>query len=85
MDVLRYAGQVEVRSDAALKSAFDARIAAAAKRRGERAMDNVDAVVIGAGVVGLAVARALAASGLETLVIERENAIGSGTSSPQQR
>ena len=34
MDVLRYAGQVEVRGDAALRSAFDARIAAAAKRQG---------------------------------------------------
>ena len=44
-------------------------------------MDAVDAVVIGAGVVGLAVGRALAESGLETLVLERETAIGTGTSS----
>ena len=44
-------------------------------------MDTVDAVVIGAGVVGLAVARALALRGLETIVLERANAIGTGTSS----
>ncbi|MBX3637252.1 MAG: NAD(P)/FAD-dependent oxidoreductase [Rubrivivax sp.] len=44
-------------------------------------MDRVDAVVIGAGVVGLAVARALALRGLETLVLESERAIGTGTSS----
>ena len=44
-------------------------------------MDAVDAVVIGAGVVGLAVGRALALHGLETVVLERANAIGTGTSS----
>ena len=44
-------------------------------------MDRVDAVVIGAGVVGLAVGRALARHGLETIVLERANAIGTGTSS----
>ena len=44
-------------------------------------MDRVDAVVIGAGVIGLAVGRALARSGLETIVLERETGIGSGTSS----
>jgi L-2-hydroxyglutarate oxidase LhgO len=44
-------------------------------------MEQVDAVVIGAGVVGLAVARALALSGREVLVLESENAIGTGTSS----
>lgn len=44
-------------------------------------MDQVDALVIGAGVVGLAVGRALARSGLETIVLERANAIGTGTSS----
>ena len=43
--------------------------------------DRVDAVVIGAGVVGLAVGRALAQRGLETLVLEREAAIGTGISS----
>jgi L-2-hydroxyglutarate oxidase LhgO len=44
-------------------------------------MDRVDAVVIGAGVVGLAVGRALALRGFETIVLERANAIGTGTSS----
>jgi L-2-hydroxyglutarate oxidase LhgO len=44
-------------------------------------MDAVDAVVIGAGVVGLAIGRALALRGLETVVLERANAIGTGTSS----
>jgi len=44
-------------------------------------LDTVDAVVVGAGVVGLAVGRALARRGLETLVLERESAIGTGISS----
>ena len=44
-------------------------------------MERVDAVVIGAGVVGLAVARALALQGRETLVLERGGAIGQGVSS----
>ncbi|MBZ8139836.1 FAD-dependent oxidoreductase [Rubrivivax gelatinosus] len=44
-------------------------------------MDRVEVVVVGAGVVGLAVARALAGSGLEVLILEREGAIGSGVSS----
>ncbi len=43
-------------------------------------MDQVDAVVVGAGVVGLAVGRALALRGLETLVLESANATGTGTS-----
>jgi L-2-hydroxyglutarate oxidase LhgO len=48
---------------------------------GEAIADKVEAVVIGAGVVGLAVARALALSGRETIVLEAENIIGTGTSS----
>lgn len=44
-------------------------------------MEQVDAVVIGAGVVGLAVGRLLAQRGHETLVLESANAIGTGTSS----
>ena len=44
-------------------------------------MDEVDAVVVGAGVVGLAVARALALAGREVVVLEREGLIGSHTSS----
>jgi L-2-hydroxyglutarate oxidase LhgO len=44
-------------------------------------MDKVEAVVVGAGVVGLAVARALAQRGHEVVVLEAANAIGTGTSS----
>ncbi len=44
-------------------------------------MDEIDCAVIGGGVVGLAVARALALSGREVLVLESEGAIGTGTSS----
>ncbi|WP_374409494.1 NAD(P)/FAD-dependent oxidoreductase [Hydrogenophaga sp.] len=44
-------------------------------------MEQVDVVVIGAGVVGLAVGRALALAGRDVLVLERERAIGMGTSS----
>ena len=45
------------------------------------ATDTVDCVVIGAGVVGLAVARALALQGREVVVLEAAHAIGTGTSS----
>jgi L-2-hydroxyglutarate oxidase LhgO len=44
-------------------------------------MDSIDCLVIGAGVVGLAVARALARRGREVVVVEAEGAIGTGTSS----
>ncbi len=44
-------------------------------------MDLIDVVVIGAGVVGLAVARALALQGREVMVLESAEAIGTGTSS----
>jgi L-2-hydroxyglutarate oxidase LhgO len=44
-------------------------------------MDRVDCIVVGAGVVGLAVARRLALAGLETLVLEREATHGTQTSS----
>lgn len=44
-------------------------------------MDQVDCVVIGAGVVGLAVARALALQGREVMVLEAADGIGTGTSS----
>lgn len=44
-------------------------------------MDQIECVVIGAGVVGLAVARALAARGHEVIVLEAAEAIGVGTSS----
>lgn len=44
-------------------------------------MDRVDAIVVGAGVVGLAVARALAQAGREVVILEREGSFGSGVSS----
>ena len=44
-------------------------------------MDTIDCLVIGAGVVGLAVARSLARAGREVIVAEAENAVGTGTSS----
>ena len=42
--------------------------------------DRVGCVVVGAGVVGLAVARSLAKAGREVVVLEREGLIGSHTS-----
>lgn len=44
-------------------------------------MESVDCVVIGAGVVGLACAQALAAAGREVIILEREDAFGTGISS----
>jgi L-2-hydroxyglutarate oxidase LhgO len=43
-------------------------------------MDRVECVVIGAGVVGLGVARALALAGREVMVLEAAQAIGTGIS-----
>lgn len=43
--------------------------------------EQVDCVVVGAGVVGLAIGRALALAGREVIVLEAESAIGTGTSS----
>lgn len=43
-------------------------------------METVDCVVIGAGVVGLACARALAEAGREVVVLEAEGAFGTGIS-----
>lgn len=45
------------------------------------AYESVDTVVVGAGVVGLAVARALAKSGREVIVLEARETIGTETSS----
>ena len=42
---------------------------------------DIDCVVLGAGVVGLAVARELSMAGREVLVVEATEAIGTGTSS----
>jgi L-2-hydroxyglutarate oxidase LhgO len=44
-------------------------------------MDKIDTVVIGAGVVGLACARALAQAGQDVMIVEQESAIGQHTSS----
>ncbi|SHI42135.1 NAD(P)/FAD-dependent oxidoreductase [Pollutimonas bauzanensis] len=42
---------------------------------------DIDCIVIGAGVVGLAIARALSLNGREVLVVEAAEGIGTGTSS----
>ena len=43
--------------------------------------ERIECAVIGAGVVGLAIARRLAMSGREVVVLEAENAFGTHTSS----
>ena len=45
------------------------------------AIDHFDCCVVGAGVVGLACARALAMRGYSTIVLEKSNSFGSGISS----
>jgi len=47
----------------------------------EAILEDFDCVVVGAGVVGLAVARALAQSGREVMVLEAAEGIGTETSS----
>jgi L-2-hydroxyglutarate oxidase LhgO len=44
-------------------------------------MESVECLVVGAGIIGLAVARALARAGREVIVVERESGIGAGVSS----
>jgi L-2-hydroxyglutarate oxidase LhgO len=44
-------------------------------------LDSVECLVVGAGVIGLAVARALARTGREVIVVESEGRIGEGVSS----
>ena len=44
-------------------------------------MEQAEAVVVGAGVVGLAIARRLALAGREVIVLESADAIGTGSSS----
>jgi L-2-hydroxyglutarate oxidase LhgO len=44
-------------------------------------MDSLDTVVIGAGVIGLAIARELAIAGHEVIVLEQNSGIGEETSS----
>jgi L-2-hydroxyglutarate oxidase LhgO len=49
--------------------------------RPEADMDKVDCVVVGAGVIGLAIARRLAQAGREVIVLEAAEGIGTITSS----
>ena len=44
-------------------------------------MFKVEAVVVGAGVIGLAIARALALHGIQVVLLEKESVAGRGTSS----
>src|SRR4029078_6534426 len=44
-------------------------------------MFKVEAVVVGAGVIGLAIARALALHGIKVVLLEKESVAGAGTSS----
>ena len=43
--------------------------------------ESIDYAVIGAGVIGISVAGALAAKGMETIILEAESAFGTGISS----
>ena len=43
--------------------------------------ESVDCIVVGSGVVGLAIARRLAMAGREVIVLEATDDIGTGTSS----
>lgn len=43
-------------------------------------MEDVDCVIVGAGVVGLAIARAMAISGRDVMILEAEDAFGTQTS-----
>ena len=61
--------------------ARDRRLADRSPDRLRHAMERVDCVVIGAGVIGLAVARQLAMSGREVLILEAAGMIGTETSS----
>ena len=57
------------------------RAAQSAGNQGIESVDEVECIVVGAGVVGLAVARALALAGREVIVLEAADGIGTETSS----
>lgn len=44
-------------------------------------MDSIECIVVGAGVIGIAIARELAQAGKEVLVLEADTAFGTGNSS----
>ena len=44
-------------------------------------INKIECAVIGAGVIGLAVARELTLNGREVIILEAESSIGTGTSS----
>ena len=52
-----------------------------APRAPDDGVERIDCLVVGAGVVGLAIARALAGAGREVVVIDAADGIGTGTSS----
>src|SRR5271167_2137807 len=62
-------------------SAFHASLPRATLHPRRHRVESVDCVVAGAGVVGLAVARALAMAGREVIVLESAEGIGTETSS----
>jgi len=68
-------------SPTVLSAAVGASLARTLPPGGPHMLERVQTAVIGGGVVGLAVARALSRSGREVLLLESESLTGSGTSS----
>ena len=52
------------------------------RRFTSNASQHVEAIVIGAGAIGIACARALAIAGKDVLILERDSHIGSGELAP---
>ena len=72
---------VEARRAAAVRRVISGLAVFALLLRGGGVIETADCVVIGAGVVGLAVARALARAGRDVLILESADDFGTGTSS----